>query len=61
MIIRRKQDIPQLDVSVNNPLLVNVVDRGGEFREPLENSVLVQFGGLDVRKRTGLAVFGKDM
>ena len=45
---------------MDNALFVDIVNCGGEFRKPLKNAVLVQFGGLDVGKRMGIAVFRQD-
>ena len=48
MSIRRQEDIPQLDITVDDALPVDIVDDRCKLREPLEDTVLVEFRRIDV-------------
>ena len=60
MPVRRQENVAELDVTVNDALGVDVVKCRRQLREPLENAVLIKFGGLDVRERARGAVLGQD-
>ena len=59
MPVRRKEDVAQLDVAVDDALPVDVVDGRGKLREPSEDALLVEFRRLDVKERTRFAVPGQ--
>ena len=55
MPVRRKEDVAQLDVTVNDSLGVDVVEGGREFREPPEYELLVKVGDTVVASETVIA------